>query len=133
MNTVFLDTVGLVAVWDEADQWHAAAERAFAKIMSERRLFLTTSFILLECGNTAARRPYRNEVSVLRKKLELRDELIVPTEQDWQASWGAYERGEAAHAGIVDHVSFQVMRRLGITEGFTNDKHFEAAGFNLLF
>jgi len=24
MNTVFLDTVGLVALWDEADQWHAA-------------------------------------------------------------------------------------------------------------
>ena len=37
INTVFLDTVGLVAVWDEADQWHDAAERAFARIMAERR------------------------------------------------------------------------------------------------
>ena len=49
MNTVFLDTVGLVAVWDEADQWHAAAGNAFAEIMSERRPFVTTRFILLEC------------------------------------------------------------------------------------
>jgi predicted nucleic acid-binding protein len=133
MNTVFLDTVGLVAVWDEADQWHAAAATAFAQIMSERRPFMTTRFILLECGNMAARRPYRNEVSVLRKNLELRDEIIVPTEPDWLAAWEAYDRGEAGQAGIVDHVSFQVMRRLGITEAFTNDKHYQAAGFTVLF
>ena len=25
MNLVFLDTVGLLAVWDESDQWHNAA------------------------------------------------------------------------------------------------------------
>ena len=86
MSTVFLDTVGLVAVWDEADQWHAAAETAFAKIVSERQPFLTTSFILLECANAAARRPYRNEVSLLRKNLELRDELVIPNAQDWQAA-----------------------------------------------
>jgi predicted nucleic acid-binding protein len=133
MNTVFLDTVGLIATWDEADQWHAAAEAAFAQIMSERRPFVTTTFILLECGNYAARRPYRNEVSVLRQNLESRNELVVPTKSDWQDAWQAYERGEAAQAGIVDHVSFQVMRRLGITEAFTNDKHFEAAGFTVLF
>jgi len=39
----------------------------------------------------------------------------------------------AGDAGIVDHVSFQVMRRLGITEEFTNDKHFQAAGFAVQF
>ena len=46
---------------------------------------------------------------------------------------GKFRDNFAAYAGIVDHVSFQVMHRLGITEGFTNDKHFKAAGFNLLF
>jgi hypothetical protein len=30
MNTVFLDTVGLLAQWDSTDQWHAAADRASA-------------------------------------------------------------------------------------------------------
>jgi predicted nucleic acid-binding protein len=133
VNAVFLDTVGLIATWDEADQWHTAAEAAFAQITSERRTFVTTTFILLECGNYAARRPYRKELSVLRRQLELRNELIVPTEQDWQAAWQAYERGEAGQAGIVDHVSFQVMRRLGTTEAFTNDNHFQAAGFTVLF
>ena len=36
-------------------------------------------------------------------------------------------------AGIVDHISFAVMRRLGIADAFTNDRHFKAAGFNTLF
>ncbi|MFW6114411.1 MAG: hypothetical protein ACOC7K_01580, partial [bacterium] len=39
-KTVYLDTVGLVALWDEADQWHAAAETAFAQILSQRRHFV---------------------------------------------------------------------------------------------
>ena len=87
----------------------------------------------MECGNTAARRTFRGDVCALRQTLDLREELIVPTEDDWQAAWVAYERGEAGQAGIVDHVSFQVMRRLGITEAFTNDKHYQAAGFTVLF
>jgi len=33
----------------------------------------------------------------------------------------------------VHHVSFAVMRRLGIIDAFTNDRHFRAAGFNTLF
>lgn len=133
MNAVFLDTVGLIAVWDTDDQWHAAAEAAYWQLARQRRTLLTTSFILLECGNTAARRTFRRDVCALRRALELRDELIMPSEEDWSEAWSAYERGEAGQAGIVDQVSVAVMRRLGITEAFTNDKHFEAAGFTVLF
>ncbi len=43
------------------------------------------------------------------------------------------ERSKAWQAGIVDQVSFIVMRRWGITEAFTNDRHFQAAGFRALF
>jgi len=59
--------------------------------------------------------------------------LIQPTEEDWRAAWQAYRRGEADQAGIVDHVSFVVMRRLKIPQAFTNDNHFRAAGFETLF
>jgi predicted nucleic acid-binding protein len=133
MTPVFLDTVGLIALWDKDDQWHAAAESAYQRIVAQRQSTLTTRFILLECGNTAARRTFRSDVCALRRTLELREELIVPTEEDWLNAWAAYERGEAAEAGIVDHISFVVMRRLGLTQAFTNDKHFQAAGFTVLF
>ena len=133
MNAIYLDTVGLIAVWDVADQWHAAAEVAYGPLVSQKKPFITTTFVLLECANAAARRPYRNHVCLLRRSLELRGELVVPTDDDWRQAWEAYERGEAAQAGIVDHVSFIVMRRLGVADAFTNDRHFQAAGFTTLF
>jgi len=133
MNPIFLDTVGLVALWNMADQWHAAADLAFAQILARRQPTVTTTFVLLESGNTAARKPFRGKVCQLRTTLEQRNELIVPTDDDWNQAWTDYEQGLAGQAGIVDQVSFQVMRRLGITQAFTNDKHFQAAGFTVLF
>ena len=131
--TVFLDTVGLPAVWDESDQWHRAAQACFSNLLSHRADLVASSFVLLECGNAAARRPYRSAVNRLRKQMDLANRLVVPTAEDWQAAWLAYERGEADGAGIVDHVSFSIMRRLGISRAFTNDGHFRAAGFETLF
>jgi uncharacterized protein len=131
--TVFLDTVGLLAVWDESDQWHRAAQACFAELLARRADLVTSSFVWLECGNAAARRPYRSAVSRLRKQMEPGPHLVVPTVEDWQTAWMASERAEADRAGIVDHVSFTIMRRLGISKAFTNDGHFRAAGFETLF
>ena len=131
--TVFLDTVGLLAVWDESDQWHRAAQACFSEVLASRAGLITTSFVLLECGNAAARRPYRSAVSRLRTQMELGNRLIVPTNADWQAAWLAYEKGGAEGAGVVDQVSFMVMRRLGISKAFANARHFRAAGFEVLF
>ena len=94
---------------------------------------MTTTFVLLECGNTAARRPYRNRVSVLRQKMEQRGEVVVPTEDDRRAAWENNEKGVGGQAGIVDQVSFVAMCQLNITEAFTNDKHLHAAGFDVAF
>lgn len=133
MTPIFLDTVGLLANWDADDQWHQAAEGAYKQIVSARQSVVTTTFVLLECGNAATRRTYREDVCALRRTLELRQELVVPTADDWAKAWEAYQRGEAGGPGIVDQVSFVVMRRLGITQAFTNDRHFQAAGFTVLF
>ncbi len=133
MTAVFLDTVGLLAVWDVSDQWHAAADAAYQKLLQQARPLVTTPFVLLECGNAAARRPYRLRVNVLRQYLIQEGLLVEPTLREIEEAWAAYDRRDAAEAGIVDQVSFVVMRRLGATEAFTNDQHFRAAGFAVLF
>src|SRR5881275_317709 len=90
---------------------------------------VSSSLVLLECGNAAARRPYRMAVERLRQSLEPSGLFIVPTINEWDEAWKAYVRGDGAGAGIVDQFSFLMMRRLGIKEAFTNDRHFQAAGF----
>lgn len=133
MKDVFLDTVGMIAVWDDTDQWHADAMVAYSLLFNQGRKLVTTPLVLCECGNASARRTYRPDVCDLRRTLIQEGLLIEPTAKEIEDAWAAYDRGEAGQAGIVDHVSFQVMRRLGITEAFTNDNHFQAAGFTVLF
>ena len=133
MSMVFLDTVGLLALWNRNDPWRAAAKSAFEAVVTAGQQLTTTSFVLLECGNAASRQPFRRDVVELRENLEASQLLIQPSDRDWELAWAAYERGEAGDAGIVDHVSFVIMRRLRITDAFTNDRHFKAAGFHTLF
>ena len=59
--------------------------------------------------------------------------LIKPTAKDYEDAWEAFDRGDAGQAGITDQISFIVMRRLGIHDAFSNDRHFKAAGFTVLF
>lgn len=118
---------------DEDDQWHSDASKAFELLKSQQRKTLATEFVLLECGNAAAQRPYRIEIDDLRKRLQARFALLEVTANDLGLAWQAYRQEEAASAGIVDQVSFVVMRRMGLTDAFTNDRHFTAAGFTNLF
>ena len=53
MRTVFLDTVGLIAVWDKADQWHDDAEPVFLKLITSGRSILTTTLVLYVVGGKA--------------------------------------------------------------------------------
>jgi len=133
VTTVFLDTVGLIAVWDTADQWHAQAAAVFERLAKNRTRLVTTSFVLCECGNSAARKPYRNDVEEFRRELLRFGDLIAPLPEDEHSAWEAYREHHAARAGIVDQISFVVMQRLQIREAFTNDAHFRAAGFITLF
>ena len=78
MNPLFLDTVGLIALWDEDDQWHEAASRAFREFRAARAPLLTTSYVLAECANAAARTEFRLEVESLLVSLEAAGAARVP-------------------------------------------------------
>jgi uncharacterized protein len=133
VRTVLLDTVGLIALWETTDQWHLPAEAAMQSLRRFPVRLVTTTAVLLECGNAAARKPYRNDVFMLRHQLVAHGDLIPATDGDVEQAWQTYQQQPQGAAGIVDHVSFAVMRRLRITEAFTNDRHFQAAGFTILF
>lgn len=131
MRRIFLDTIGLLALWNTRDQWHQPATSALSELAAAE--LWTSTLILLECGNAAARTPMRGAVVDLRRHLVDDGKLIEPSDDDHATAWAAYAKGEAGDAGIVDQVSFAVMRRVGLTEAFTNDRHFKAAGFHTLF
>jgi len=130
---VFLDTVGLLALWDHNDQWHPAAVEAFQELSTARASLYTSTLVFMECANAAARRPYRTAVAELWREMEAAERAIRPTEEELQGAWSDYERGPIGGPGVVDLTSFRIMQRLGIKRTFTNDRHFKTAGFQVLF
>jgi predicted nucleic acid-binding protein len=130
---VFLDSVGLLATWDTRDQWHVYANPVFAQLLREGTLLFTTELILAECGNAAARKPYRARVEVLRRTLARQGRVADLDVAVLDQAWQTYSVAGPEGAGLVDQVSFIVMRQLGITEVFSNDRHFRNAGFITLF
>jgi predicted nucleic acid-binding protein len=92
VRTIFLDTVGLLALWDESDQWNESAQRAYEQFSAEPVRMVTTSFVLLECGNAAARRPYRHDVADLWHALEQTHDLIHPTAGQLAEAMGGVHR-----------------------------------------
>ena len=133
MRQVFLDTVGIIAMLDADDQWHAAAVSAYEELRAAGLQLVTTAHILWECGNAASRRPYRRDIAELRNEMLATHRILPVSNVIEEAAWAAYLNGAIGEAGIVDNISFGVMRECGIRQAFTNDRHFTAAGFETLF
>ena len=133
MTAVFLDTVGLLATWDVRDQWHHPARAAFELIKQSGAGVITTTFVLAECGNAVSCSNVRCDFLRFGNAMEAGGSLLVPSDADWHEAWARYEAGFPGAAGLVDELSFAVMRRLGLQRAFTNDGHFADAGFEPLF
>ena len=133
MNGVFLDTVGLLGLWDEDDQWHASAVAAFEQMSLRREPLFTTSYIIAECANATARWIDRTRIATLARSLHASGGFIFPDDDDWSLAWIRYTAGAPGGPGLVDHLSFAVMQRPVLHQAFTNDRHFAAAGFEPLF
>src|SRR4051812_27996816 len=100
MRAAFLDTVGLLAQWDKTDQWYGAARQAYGTMLASHKPLVTTTYVLLECGNAASRRSFRSAVARFREEMQAGGRIIAPTEEDWQAAWMAYADGDATEPGI---------------------------------
>ncbi len=128
-----MDTVGLMGLWNNGDQWHFDAENALQILEHDRRTLVTTEFVLSECGNQTTRTSARSTVAEFRRRLIENGLLLEVTPEDLEAAWSAFARKFKSDPSLVDEISISVMNRLGIREVFSNDVHFGRAGFTLLF
>jgi uncharacterized protein len=56
-------------------------------------------------------------------------EIVHIDETIWSKGWTMLEQMTDKEWSLADATSFLVMRRYGMTEAFTTDKHFNQAGF----
>ncbi|MDP1808370.1 MAG: PIN domain-containing protein [Actinomycetota bacterium] len=130
--SVFVDTSALLAIIDADEFHHPAAKAAWNELITSDETLVCTNYVLIET------------FALLQSRLGLKaarlfQEDIVPVLTiDWvddlshaagTTAWLTAGRGKLS---LVDCVSFESMRRLGIKTALTLDRHFKEQGFECL-
>jgi predicted nucleic acid-binding protein len=113
------------------DSLHDRAKDVLAQLRTDGCRFLTSEFVLVEFANTLSSPNFRHRASAFIDGLrESEDVEIIP------ASSNLFSRGLELYKSridkewsLVDCMSFVLMDEYDITEAFTEDHHFEQAGF----
>lgn len=126
---IFLDTSALYAVLDRDDANHARAKERWAVLLDPDNALVTTNYILVE---SFALIQNRLGLGALRS---FQEDILPLISVEWvdaaahRAGVGALLAAGRRKLSLVDCVSFEAMRSLGLRTAFTFDPHFVEQGF----
>lgn len=128
MKSVFADTSGFYAVLDADDPFHVAAKTAFARAEQEGWQLVTTNYVVHETWALVQHRLGWDAVEdFLDVMLPLcRVEYVDEPLYSFAAQQCRLARRR--QLSLTDCISFEVMRRLGLTEAIVRDEHFAEKG-----
>lgn len=134
MNRVFLDTSYAVALATPKDEYHRQALSLTADIQRRGTRVLTTRAVLLEIGNSLAKRWCRASGANLLRFFEADPRIeIVPLSEDlYRRGFEIFAQRRDKDWGLVDCLSFVIMQDYRVSDSLTTDEHFEQAGFRAL-
>jgi uncharacterized protein len=127
--SVFADTSGIYAVFDQHDVNHSRAMFAWEGWLRQGERLVTNNYVLLE---TTALLQNRIGVEAVRG---LHEDVVPLLRIDWVSEKQHHAGVEAMLAAarrklsLVDCVSFQTMRHYGLRSAFCFDAHFREQGF----
>ncbi len=131
MERVFVDTSGWYALADGRDPHHEAAkgwfeQNALPLVTTDYVLDETLTFIRMKLGHPLA-------VDFGGRLLGSALAQLVPvTLEDRDAAWEIFKKFKDQKFSFTDCTSFAVMKRLGLKQALTADKHFQVMGFTLV-
>ncbi len=134
-GALFLDTSGWLAAISAREGAHAAAREAYAGQVSSPGTLVTTAMILAEMQVLLLR--FRGSAAALRfldgvaadpshEVIDVDRDLRLAAVERW------LRRFTDQGFSLTDAVSFEVMRRLKIRRALALDRHFAAAGYELV-
>ena len=129
---VLVDSSALLAVMDMDEQNHAAAKRIWEQLIRDNAVLICTNYVLLE---TLALIQRRFGLALVKT---FQDNVVPLLNVEWvdeslhQAGVAALLTVNRRHLSLVDCISFETARRLGINTVFAFDQHFVEQGFTYL-
>ena len=134
MNAVFADTFYWIAFTNPVDQ-HAQDILRFDDLLSGGSVY-TTEEVLAELLTFFAGDIWLRSrvVETVREILSDPAVHIIPqSHESFLSGFDLYAARPDKGYSLTDCISMETMRREGITEALTNDRHFEQEGFRALF
>ena len=129
-----MDTQGWVALKHRGDSLWKSATDLSKKLLLGGVRYVTSNFVLDESYTLLMIRAGHHVAVELGE--EIRTSRVVTvvhvSEELEEEAWQLFQRHSDKEFSFTDCTSFVVMRRRGIWEAFTNDYHFEQAGYQRL-
>ncbi len=131
---VFLDAAYAIALASSRDEFHEKAVQLAGVIRSEGTKLVTTRAVILEIGNALSKQRYRTPAVKLLEALETDANvgIVALTETLYEQAFRLFRERMDKEWGIIDCISFVVMRERKILSALTTDEHFQQAGFRAL-
>lgn len=128
--SVFVDTSALYALLDEGDGHHAEASDALRRLVGAE--LITHAFVVVETSALVGRRlPWGATERLIDGLLPVIDVRHVDADL-FDRAMATYRASASAGVSLVDHVTFALMRSLGIGRAFAYDEDFAREGFDLV-
>lgn len=130
---IFIDTGAFLGRYSKRDQHHARAVRGFEELRAEHRSITTSNHVLSETFTLLGRRMGYRFAAERGRSILASDVLRIlrPGPEEEIVALDEMERFADQQVSFTDCLSFVLMRREGILDAFSFDRHFLLAGFRL--
>ena len=130
LNPMFVDTGYAIALINQNDQHHQQASQLSEKY--EGYPVITTDAILLEIGNALSRVARQEAATIINYFQTAQESTVISiTPELLNAAIQMYETHQDKTWGLVDCLSFVVMKQQQISVALAFDRHFIQVGFTL--
>ena len=129
---VFFDTSAFLAILNKDDANHQRAKRLWGELIYSENILITNNYVTVESLALIQRRLGMESVRVFQ------EDVLPLMNIEWidkaihEAGISALLTASRKKLSLVDCVSFEIMRNLGIKKVFAFDPHFEEQGFEVI-
>src|SRR5438270_12758484 len=126
---IFADTSALYPLLTSADENHERSHTVWDRLADHREVLITSNYVLIEAISLVARRLGIQAVRDFQRALVPVLQIVWVDDALHQRAVAALLTSGIRDLSLVDCVSFEVMRQLGLQRAFAFDAHFVQQGF----
>lgn len=127
--SVFIDTSAFLALLDAADRHHAGAAAAWQDLLDRQGPLVVTNYVLVEVLALVQHRLGQAAVHAFQQDIAPMLQVVWIDEIAHAAGVAGLLAANRRQLSLVDCVSFETMRELGIDTAFTFDRYFAKQQF----